>query len=87
MTSDTGAVVSRTENGPWGRERGNGEGSKLMARFSGGLEASLLIHAVNNTLLLLPMMLAGQLASLTDRTNGTSGPFILFPIAMERAGA
>ena len=54
----------------------------LMVRFSGGLEASVLVHAVGNTFLLLPTVLTGQADTLLDRSNGTGGPFMLFPIAM-----
>lgn len=53
----------------------------LMVRFSGGLEASVLVHAVNNTFLILPTMLAGQAETLLDRSNGTGGPIVLLSIA------
>ncbi|GLU50008.1 CPBP family intramembrane glutamic endopeptidase [Nocardiopsis ansamitocini] len=54
----------------------------LMVRFSGGLEASVLVHAVNNVLVLLPVMLAGEADSILDRGNGTGGPIMLLAVAM-----
>jgi membrane protease YdiL (CAAX protease family) len=48
----------------------------LMTQFSGGVEASSLVHAANNTFLLIPTILAGQLSSL----SAVTGPILLLPM-------
>lgn len=54
----------------------------LVATWSGGLEGSVLIHAVNNVLLLTPTVLAGQQDAVFDRADGTGGPFMILPMAI-----
>jgi len=49
---------------------------------TGGLEAAVLIHAMNNLLLLVPTVLAGQQDSIFERGEGTGGPFMLIPMAV-----
>ncbi|MFJ2173764.1 lysostaphin resistance A-like protein [Streptomyces sp. NPDC087851] len=53
----------------------------LMTQFSGGLEASSLVHAANNTFLLIPTILAGQLSSL----SAVTGPILLLPMIVMAA--
>ena len=64
-----------------------GVAMSLAAHVTGGLEAPILIHAVNNLLLLLVAAFAGQLGEGIDRSAGAGGPFILLPIAVVLAGA
>lgn len=64
-----------------------GASAALAARFSGGLEAPVLVHVTNNVLLLIPVALYGGLAEGIDRSEGTGGPFMLFPMAMCLAAA
>lgn len=52
-----------------------GIGLSLATHFSGGLEASVLVHATNNALLLVPIVLADKLATLSV----TTGPILLVP--------
>ncbi len=59
----------------------------LAAHFTGGLEAPVLIHAVNNVLLLVPAALLGQLGQGIDRSAGAGGPIILVPMAVVLLGA
>ncbi len=49
---------------------------------SGGLEASMLVHAVNNTITLVPVVLAGALTEAFNRSSGVAGPAILIPLAV-----
>ena len=37
----------------------------LAAHFSGGLEVGVLVHAINNTLLFIPIVLADKLTTLS----------------------
>jgi len=64
-----------------------GASMSLVARFSGGLEAPMLIHATNNVLIFVPAVLFGQLDEGIDRSEGAGGPFMLFPMAMCLAAA
>ena len=57
----------------------------LIARFSGGLEAGVVVHAVGNTLLLLPSVLTDSADSILDASSGPSGPALLAPIAIMAA--
>ncbi|MFD2339448.1 CPBP family intramembrane glutamic endopeptidase [Clavibacter michiganensis subsp. tessellarius] len=52
------------------------------ARLTGGLEAPVLIHALNNTLLFIPTALLGQMSESMDRSEGTGGPFMILPMAV-----
>ena len=59
-----------------------GISATVSARMTGGLEAPVLIHALNNTLLFLPTALLGQMSESMDRSAGTGGPFMLLPMAV-----
>ncbi|MDH6180358.1 membrane protease YdiL (CAAX protease family)/SAM-dependent methyltransferase [Microbacteriaceae bacterium SG_E_30_P1] len=59
-----------------------GASAALAARLTGGLEAPVLVHATNNVLLFIPAVLYGQLEQGIDRSEGTGGPFMLFPMIM-----
>jgi membrane protease YdiL (CAAX protease family) len=61
--------------------------ASIAARGTGGLEAPILIHVVNNVLLLVPAVVLGQLAEGFDRSAGTGGPFMLVPMAICLAAA
>ncbi|WP_081322608.1 CPBP family intramembrane glutamic endopeptidase [Microbacterium testaceum] len=50
----------------------------VLAERTGGLEVPVLIHAVNNTLLLVPVILAGELASVST----PSGPILIVPVLL-----
>lgn len=50
----------------------------VLAERTGGLEVPILIHAVNNTLLLVPVIIAGELASVST----VSGPIVFIPIIL-----
>jgi len=64
-----------------------GASMSVAARFSGGLEAPMLIHATNNVLIFIPAVLFGQLDEGIDRSEGAGGPFMLLPMAMCLAAA
>ncbi|CAN5587143.1 hypothetical protein BH10ACT7_BH10ACT7_15310 [soil metagenome] len=64
-----------------------GVSGSIAARGTGGLEAPVLVHAVNNVLLFIPAALLGQLDQGIDRSEGTGGPFILVPMALCLAAA
>jgi len=64
-----------------------GVAMSVAAHATGGLEAPILIHTVNNLLLLLLAAFAGQLGEGIDRSAGSGGPFILLPIVVVLAGA
>lgn len=53
----------------------------VLAERTGGLEVPILIHAANNTLLLVPVILAGELASV----SAPSGPILLVPVLLMAA--
>jgi membrane protease YdiL (CAAX protease family) len=59
-----------------------GVSASLAARATGGLEAPVLVHVVNNVLLLVPVVLMGQMESSFDRGVGAGGPFMLLPMAV-----
>ena len=52
-----------------------GIGLSLAAHFSGGLEVGVLVHAINNTLLFIPIVLADKLTTLSV----TTGPVLVVP--------
>ncbi|GAB3045224.1 hypothetical protein GCM10027079_07280 [Sediminivirga luteola] len=54
----------------------------LLTQVTGGLESSVLMHAVNNTLLFIPAIFLGQMDSGFDRSAGTGGPIMLIPMAV-----
>ncbi|MFT2710521.1 MULTISPECIES: CPBP family intramembrane glutamic endopeptidase [Clavibacter] len=59
-----------------------GISATISARLTGGLEAPVLIHALNNTLLFIPTALLGQMSESLDRSDGTGGPFMILPMAV-----
>ncbi|WP_434174375.1 lysostaphin resistance A-like protein [Clavibacter michiganensis] len=59
-----------------------GISATVSARMTGGLEAPVLIHALNNTLLFVPTVILGQMSQSFDRSAGTGGPFMLLPMAV-----
>jgi membrane protease YdiL (CAAX protease family) len=59
-----------------------GVSASIAARATGGLEAPVLVHVVNNVLIFIPAALFGQLDEGIDRSEGAGGPFVLLPIAM-----
>ena len=54
----------------------------LIARATGGLEIAVLIHALNNVLLLGPAVVLSSLAESFDRGVGSAGPLALVPMAV-----
>ncbi|GAB2463923.1 membrane protease YdiL (CAAX protease family) [Conyzicola lurida] len=64
-----------------------GVSASLAARGTGGLEAPVLVHVLNNVLILVPAVLLGQLDQGFDRSVGTGGPFMLVPMAVCLAAA
>ena len=54
----------------------------VAARGTGGLEAPVLIHAANNVLLLIPIVLTSQTARVFDRDSGAAGPFMIMPMLL-----
>jgi len=56
--------------------------ASLAARGTGGLEAPVLVHIVNNVLLLVPVALSGEMDKSFDRSEGAGGPFMLIPMAL-----
>lgn len=59
-----------------------GVSGSIAARGTGGLEAPVLVHVVNNVLIFIPAALYGQLAEGIDRSEGTGGAFVLVPMAL-----
>ena len=58
-----------------------GAAMSLLVWRTGGLEASVVVHAVNNMLAFGIVILAGQEINM-DRSAGTGGPFMLVPMAV-----
>jgi hypothetical protein len=54
----------------------------VMAWRTGGLEVPVLVHMVNNVLLLVPGVLLGDLAQLFNRGPGAGGPIMLVPMIL-----
>ncbi len=54
----------------------------LIVRATGGLEIAVLIHALNNVLLLGPAVVLSSLAESFDRGAGSAGPLALVPMAV-----
>jgi membrane protease YdiL (CAAX protease family) len=59
-----------------------GASASFAARGTGGLEASVLVHATNNVLLLVPTALMGQTDQVFERGEGAGSPFLLLPMAL-----
>lgn len=53
----------------------------LLAHYSGGLEAPIVIHAINNVALFVTATFSGEIAQEIDRSAGAGGPFMLIPVA------
>jgi membrane protease YdiL (CAAX protease family) len=53
----------------------------LIVRATGGLEIAVLIHALNNVLLLVPAVVLSTLDESFDRGVGSAGPLALVPMA------
>ena len=56
--------------------------ASLAARGTGGLEAPVLVHAVNNLLVFIPTVLFGQLDASFDRSEGAGDPSALIGMAL-----
>jgi membrane protease YdiL (CAAX protease family) len=54
----------------------------FLAWRTGGLEGSVLIHATNNVLFLLPTVLFGDLNSIFERGTGAGGPEVLIGVGV-----
>ncbi len=54
----------------------------LIVRATGGLEIAVLIHAINNVLLLGPAVVLSSLEESFDRGVGSAGPLALVPMAV-----
>ena len=59
-----------------------GAALSVLAWRTGGLEVPVLVHAVNNLFLLVPVALYGDLSGAFERGPGTGGPIMLLPIAV-----
>ena len=57
--------------------------ASLMTRWTGGLEASVLVHAIDNVALMLPIMIADNMTLLEELTkgNGVDGVMLSLGIA------
>jgi hypothetical protein len=54
----------------------------LIVRATGGLEIAVLIHALNNVLLLIPAVVLSTLEESLNRDVGAAGPFALVPMVV-----
>lgn len=57
-------------------------GMSLIVRATGGLEIAVLIHALNNVLLLIPAVVLSSLEESFNRDVGAAGPFALVPMVI-----
>lgn len=57
-------------------------GMSLIVRATGGLEIAVLIHTLNNVLLLIPAVVLSSLEESLDRSVGSAGPVALVPMAI-----
>jgi uncharacterized protein len=64
-----------------------GVAMSVAAWATGGIEAPIVIHAINNVCIFLPAALLGGLDQGIDRSAGTGGPIMLVPMAMVFIGA
>ncbi|MDX2026766.1 CPBP family intramembrane glutamic endopeptidase [Microcella sp.] len=55
-------------------------GMSLIVRATGGLEIAVLIHALNNVLLLIPAVVLSSLEESLNRDFGAAGPYALVPM-------
>lgn len=51
-----------------------------LTHFSGGIEAPIVIHAVNNVTMFVIALFSGSMSSAFDRGVGSGGAFMLFPM-------
>lgn len=56
--------------------------ASLMTRWTGGLEASVLVHAFNNVILLLPIMIADNMDLLEDLVKGKGVDGVMLSLAI-----
>jgi len=54
----------------------------LIVRATGGLEIAVLIHTLNNVLLLIPAVVLSSLEESLNRDVGAAGPFALVPMVV-----
>jgi uncharacterized protein len=59
-----------------------GVAMSLIVRATGGLEVAVLIHVLNNVLLLIPAVVLSTLEESLNRDVGAAGPFALVPMAV-----
>jgi len=59
-----------------------GVAASMAAWGTGGLEAAILIHSLNNLVILAPAALTGGLEAHLDRGGSESGPLVLVPMAI-----
>jgi len=64
-----------------------GVAMSVAAWATGGIEAPIVIHAINNVCIFLPAALLGGLDQGIDRSAGAGGPIMLVPMAMVFIGA
>jgi len=65
----------------------SGVAFSTMTRSSGGLEAAVVVHAVGNTALLLPVVTTARADALLDPASGPTGRALLAPMAIMVATA
>lgn len=51
-----------------------------LTHFSGGIEAPIVIHAVNNVTMFIIALFSGSMSSAFDRGVGSGGAFMMFPM-------
>lgn len=51
-----------------------------LTHFSGGIEAPVVVHAVNNVTMFIIALFSGEMSNAFDRGEGTGGVFMLFPM-------
>ena len=51
-----------------------------LTHFSGGIEAPVVVHAVNNVTMFIIALFSGDISNAFDRGEGSGGAFMLFPM-------
>ena len=51
-----------------------------LTHFSGGIEAPVVVHAVNNVTMFIIALFSGDISNAFERGEGTGGAFMLFPM-------
>jgi len=51
-----------------------------LTHFSGGIEAPVVVHAVNNVTMFLIALFSGDISNAFERGEGSGGAFMLFPM-------